>query len=55
MRQDRVADEVSGADFLGIHVVRRALRARLPSRGCLVGDLYIPAMQAKARTFARAL
>jgi mannose-1-phosphate guanylyltransferase len=44
LRQTRVADEVFGGDFLGIHVLGRRLRSRLPSRGCLVGDVYILAL-----------
>lgn len=34
--------EVRGADFLGIHVIGASLRAKLPERGCLIGDLYLP-------------
>jgi len=45
LRGERVADEVSGGDFLGIHVLGSGLRATLPRHGCLVGDTYIPAMR----------
>jgi len=45
IRQERVADEAFGGDFLGIHVLGAALRARLPLRGCLVGDVYIPILR----------
>jgi mannose-1-phosphate guanylyltransferase len=38
--------EVSGGDFLGVHVVGEGLRGRLPSEGCLVGDVYLPALRA---------
>jgi len=38
--------EISGGDFLGIHVVGEALRTRLPTEGCLVGDVYLPALRA---------
>lgn len=34
--------EVRCGEFLGIHVVGEALRARLPRAGCLVGDVYLP-------------
>jgi mannose-1-phosphate guanylyltransferase len=49
LRGERVADEAHGGEFLGVHMLGAGLRARLPKRGCLVGDLYIPAMQAGAR------
>ena len=45
LRAERVAEEEHGAEFLGVHVIGEALRRRLPDRGCLVGDLYIPAMR----------
>jgi mannose-1-phosphate guanylyltransferase len=44
LRQERVADEDFGGEFLGVHVLGEALRASLPARGCLVGDVYIPAL-----------
>ena len=40
----RFGEEVAGGDFLGIHLVRERLRARLPTSGCLVGDVYLPAL-----------
>jgi mannose-1-phosphate guanylyltransferase len=43
-RVGRLEDESHGGEFLGIHVIGAALRARLPERGCLVGDVYIPAL-----------
>ncbi len=45
LRRERIAEEVRGGEFLGIHVVGAALRAELPERGCLVGDVYIPALR----------
>ncbi|MDP9037033.1 MAG: sugar phosphate nucleotidyltransferase [Myxococcota bacterium] len=45
LRSTRVADEVSGGDFLGIYVLSAALRALLPSRGCLIGDVCVPALR----------
>jgi mannose-1-phosphate guanylyltransferase len=45
LRTERVAEEVQGGEFLGVHVLGRGLRETLPERGCLVGDTYIPAMR----------
>jgi len=44
LRGERFAGETSGGEFLGVHVIGSSLRARLPSVGCVVGDVYIPAM-----------
>jgi mannose-1-phosphate guanylyltransferase len=44
LRASSFGPEQHGGDFLGIHVVGAALRALLPERGCLVGDVYIPAL-----------
>lgn len=41
--------ELHGGDFLGIHVVGARLREGLPEVGCLVADLYLPAMRRGAR------
>jgi mannose-1-phosphate guanylyltransferase len=49
LRGEGVGGEVRSADFLAIHVIGEGLRARLPERGCLVGDLYIPAIRRGAR------
>lgn len=49
LRTAAFGDEAGGADFLGVHVMGGALRARLPERGCLVGDVYIPALAGGAR------
>ncbi len=51
-RETVLPGEVRGGEFLGVHVVGRALVAGLPERGCLVGDVYLPAMRAGARLFA---
>jgi mannose-1-phosphate guanylyltransferase len=37
--------EVRGGAFLGIHMVGERLRERLPKEGCLVGDVYLPALR----------
>lgn len=44
--------EVRGGLFLGIHVVSATLRDRLPTRGCLVGDVYLPALRRVATLHA---
>ncbi|HHH27594.1 MAG TPA: NDP-sugar synthase [Polyangiaceae bacterium] len=36
--------ETRGADYAGVQVIAEAGRARLPRVGCLVGDVYIPAL-----------
>ena len=46
LRRETIRDgEVRGGDFLGIHVIGSTLRATLPERGCLVGDVYLPALR----------
>jgi mannose-1-phosphate guanylyltransferase len=45
LRQESVADEATGADFVSVHVVGASLRANLPGAGCMVADVYIPAMR----------
>jgi mannose-1-phosphate guanylyltransferase len=44
LRGQRFGDEVRGADFVGVQVVGEAARRVLPQEGCLVGDVYIPAL-----------
>ncbi|MDB4945279.1 MAG: Nucleotidyl transferase involved in threonylcarbamoyladenosine formation [Labilithrix sp.] len=46
LRGRRSGDEVRGGEFLGIHVLGERLRHRLPAEGCLVGDVYLPALAA---------
>jgi mannose-1-phosphate guanylyltransferase len=45
LRRESFGPEVRSADFACVHVLGGALRAALPARGCLVGDVYIPAMK----------
>jgi mannose-1-phosphate guanylyltransferase len=52
LRAERVADEACGGDFLGIQVLASGLRVTLPEQGCLVGDVYIPALRRGARLLA---
>jgi mannose-1-phosphate guanylyltransferase len=48
LRAERFGDELHGGEFLGISVLGAALRGRLPERGCLVGDAWLPALRAGA-------
>lgn len=45
LRKERTGDEVAGGFFLGIHLLGATLRATLPAKGCLVGDVYLPALR----------
>jgi mannose-1-phosphate guanylyltransferase len=44
LRTERFGEEVQGGQFLGIHVLGAALRARLPEHGGLIEDVYVPAL-----------
>jgi mannose-1-phosphate guanylyltransferase len=48
LRAERFGSEVHGGDFLGVSVIGALLRERLPARGCLVSDLWLPALRAGA-------
>lgn len=45
LRRESFGDETASADFTGIHVVGASLRSALPANGCIVGDVYIPALR----------
>lgn len=45
LRGEHFGEEVRGGEFLGIHVVGATLCATLPDVGCLVGDVYLPALR----------
>lgn len=45
LRRESFGVETHGGEFLGIHVLGEALRALLPAQGCLVGDVYLPALR----------
>lgn len=50
VRSERAPDapfeaEVEGGYFIGIHVLGARLRSRLPAQGCLVSDVYLPALR----------
>lgn len=49
LRDQRFGDEHEGAEFIGVHIVSAALRKHLPAEGCMVGDVYIPALRAGKR------
>ena len=52
LRKQSFGKETRSADFIGIHIVGAALRAKLPSKGCLVGDVYLPALAKGATLMA---
>lgn len=45
LRSESFGAEVRGGEFLGVHVLGATLRDELPARGCLVGDVYLPALR----------
>ncbi len=49
LRKESFAEEIAGGDFIGVHVLGARLRRELPASGCLVGDVYIPALRRGAR------
>ncbi len=53
LRRETVREgEVLGAEFSGVHVLGAELRRTLPKSGCLVGDVYLPALRNGARLAA---
>jgi mannose-1-phosphate guanylyltransferase len=42
LRGERFGEEAAGGDFGGVHALGEAIRRRLPARGCLVADVYLP-------------
>lgn len=49
LRGECFGDEAAGGDFLGIQVLGTGLRGRLAKPGCLVGDVYLPALRERMR------
>lgn len=45
LRDRSFGTEVEGAEFVGAQLIAVALRERLPRRGCLVGDVYLRALE----------
>lgn len=45
LRTSSVGVETRGGDFLGVHVVGDEIRSRLPDRGCLIRDTYMPCLK----------
>ena len=54
LRGETFGEERAGGEYLGIHVMSRALRALLPAMGGLVEDVWLPALRRGERlaTFA---
>ena len=52
LRHGRFGEEVAGADFVGVQMLSTRAQERLPSQGCLVGDVYIPALERGERVIA---
>ncbi len=46
LRGECFGEEQAGADFVGAQILSPGARERLPARGCLVADLYLPALRA---------
>lgn len=49
LRGECFGEEVKGGDFFGVHVLGKSLRNKLLTPGCLVGDVYLPALREGAR------
>jgi NDP-sugar pyrophosphorylase family protein len=45
LRGQTFGTEARGGEFIGVHVVGRRARDLLPETGCLVGDVYLPALR----------
>lgn len=52
LRGHQFGVEVRGGDYLGVAALDEATRAALPERGCLVGDVALPALAAGRRVRA---
>lgn len=55
LRHGRHGEELSGADFVGVQILSARARAALPREGCLVGDVYMPALERGERVVAQAV
>jgi mannose-1-phosphate guanylyltransferase len=48
LRRETFAEgETHGGEFTGVHVVSARIRAALPEKGCIVGDVYMPRLRTK--------
>lgn len=54
LRSERFGIETRGAAFVGAQVLSNEARSALPEEGCLVGDVYLPALRRGARVLAAA-
>jgi len=53
LRKETFSDgEIAGGEFTGVHVVSRAVRAALPTKGCMVGDVYMPRLREDGGKYA---
>ncbi|MBM4373661.1 MAG: nucleotidyltransferase family protein [Deltaproteobacteria bacterium] len=52
LRGQRFGHETAGAEFVGTQLLSEDARAALPREGCLVGDLYLPALRRGSRLLA---
>ena len=50
LRNERIRSEAYGGDFLGVQVIGASLLRLLPTRGCLVGDTYVPCPASRVRS-----
>jgi mannose-1-phosphate guanylyltransferase len=52
LRKVAVGAEVFGGEFVPVHLLGESLRGRLPRWGCLVEDVYLPALRSGAKLCA---
>ena len=45
LRKESVGEEARGGEFAAVHVLGASFRPTLPAEGCLVGDVYLPALR----------
>lgn len=45
LRGEVFGEEVRGADYVGVQMIGASLRTRLPSEGCFMADVYLPALR----------
>jgi mannose-1-phosphate guanylyltransferase len=48
LRKVTAGAEVRGGEFVPVHVLGESLRSRLPLSGCLIEDVYLPALRSGA-------
>lgn len=45
LRGETFGEEVRSADYVGVQMIGHALRKRLPTEGCFMADVYLPALR----------